>query len=977
MRHMHGLSPTRTMEAPLSPCWPVQRSLDIKFSVPTSVARHAVVDYLSATYFAQGDSADAVTRSESIPLFEKDPSLLSNQRQQETEPSCQTKLIHSKCLSPREFITWKPTAVATQLVPSTLLHSVFPEAIKFENTHPDLVRLRLTAGERNSLTRLQSAHKEKEWKTLVVQVGLYPCLGGMHPVKLQSLAEIIINACDKAATGCITVLIRCLRAAQGYPDALPKKLRVHLKKYLSLQREQRQYVAMLYLKRKFRVSEEVMPCRFAPISAESSTYHGFLDENGAISERTVEGLDVAFFLLSGDTDDDGSYYFIQKLILQRASVGKLPLQHKMMLRLFSKHHRLTRFQKEASHWFSSLASAIESGDDSSIKHISSKAILLPGHKRNGFGPSSSPSNRINPALATDVRWKPRVLRVIKEWRQYSSLDRDHPPTKKYLTSFEAEQQVMNPIVTYMKGISLLASYFERARNNKSSLISATQLYKFLLKQDPSSNTSVRSSYGAGVGSGPNRGQWWYRLAVTTSDASRSKPMALRICEQALQQDCWVRGTYEIILRQKYKQLQDAIERDRRDPGNDHGRGENSGCSPFRPVQYGHLVGHLRTHKLKKSVKQHDRQENVNRDRFVDPDNSRINVEEFVLSTFLHVKEPNEIMALESSRGKNSESARDCCSIFPESAIVRAARAFYVTFKSNVVHRQQSTTVFSPFPALTLCNARLLGRLGWRGLHSENSLWRTLFTLLCWDEIFGTTSLFHNCFQQFPTGAAFLNIEDITEKINRLRGMSACEIACLLHKQYYRNYGKLAQFVRWDQYPAPILCEMIHTMTDAFQGTNSLCCILKSFAKDYYNCSIGLPDITIWKPAMCRCCPFGMVGDCQGNVHEGVGTRVSPSIFGSMYGCDNQEREAIRQWSWRGLEDPVPGTFTVPKENSSDDGNSRFGWTSGNSRRRYCFYMVEVKDASTDRPSPQQHAWFERLHQSGASSVVGVCWVHSQ
>lgn len=433
--------------------------------------------------------------------------------------------------------------------------------------------------------------------------------------------------------------------------------------------------------------------------------------------------------------------------------------------------------------------------------------------------------------------------------------------------------------------------------------------------------------------------------------------------------------YEIILRQKYRQIQEAIERDRYDSLDDHSKKTSS---PFRPLQYRQLVGHITTRKLKSHPENRGA-------RFVDIDGTSIGVETFVVNMFLHVKEPSVVMQTDENKGcvpRKDSSIR----LFPDCSIVKKALQYYSLYKTLGVYRSEADCATSPqLPSLRLCSARALGRLGWRGLHSENSLWKTVFSILCWDEIFVDRSLFHNCFQQFPMNSTFVNLQQIEDRINYLRTLNGCGLACEIHKRYHRHFGKLAHAVRWDQYPCPLLCELVHTMGDAFQGSNALSCVLKSFGKEYFNSSVGLPDLSVWKPVRCSSCPFGKVGDSEGTISDDLCVDLPADISSILYAEDEYKTDPqVKQWSWKGLISPSNDSSTDSNSNGYHivwplqppaSGALKFS-ASLCSQRRYCFYMVEVKDASSDRPSPQQYAWFERFSRAGATAVVGVCWVHN-
>lgn len=488
--------------APLETLWPIKRYVDIKFSVPRTLVRTTLLEYLASVYSTatgQQDEEDIqqIQTGIHIPVFEERHDTGHNSLYNEQKHEERNTLVVSKCISTRRFVIWTPSVVACRVVPWVLLTSTLREAVRYESTHPLFMQLRFPESAVQQIGHgkqsMQRAVQGVEWITVTLTVGVYRCLGSMHPVKLQSLAELAVNSCDNAALECLTEIIRYSRESPRYRKALPRKLRQHLQKYMSLSKWERWYIAMLYLKRKFRTANEIFPCKFS----QRLQSHGgrpklidFIARDGTIREESIEGFDLMCFLLSGDARDIDSRFFLQRFILVRSSVGEFPLRDIGQPRLLSNHRRLTRYLREASHWLSLLANAVQDDDDSTIRHLTSKAINFPGSRYGQRLMGSNEGGRgVIPSalLSNEVRWKPRIQKMIKDWRTYMSSEKFSWNKKMSLRFLEAEQQAMNPLIIYMEGIDLVANHFDKKRTENFALISASQLYKFLLSQDPSWN----------------------------------------------------------------------------------------------------------------------------------------------------------------------------------------------------------------------------------------------------------------------------------------------------------------------------------------------------------------------------------------------------------------------------------------------------------------------------------------------------------
>ena len=135
--------------------------------------------------------------------------------------------------------------------------------------------------------------------------------------------------------------------------------------------------------------------------------------------------------------------------------------------------------------------------------------------------------------------------------------------------------------------------------------------------------------------------------------------------------------------------------------------------------------------------------------------------------------------------------------------------------------------------------------GWNGIHTEGSVWRTIFCLLMWDIIFDDTVpfVFQQPFQSEPldlhTHFFYKNREESIHKfLDQVRTMDS--VSDLLKKNYEENKSCVSPGVRWD-YSVETLCEIVECLE-----RNALAQLLLYAAKDYRSFGKGLPDLTLWR-----------------------------------------------------------------------------------------------------------------------------------
>ena len=136
---------------------------------------------------------------------------------------------------------------------------------------------------------------------------------------------------------------------------------------------------------------------------------------------------------------------------------------------------------------------------------------------------------------------------------------------------------------------------------------------------------------------------------------------------------------------------------------------------------------------------------------------------------------------------------------------------------------------------------------WKGVHSENGIWGTLFGLLMWDQLFSgkVSHAFHHPFQTAPldldTDGFYAHRREGIDA--RLAEISAGKAPALLRETWEREHPKrtFCVGVSWDRYPLEDLmtvCECV--------GGEGLSCLMRLKARDHKSWQGGMPDLVLWR-----------------------------------------------------------------------------------------------------------------------------------
>lgn len=143
--------------------------------------------------------------------------------------------------------------------------------------------------------------------------------------------------------------------------------------------------------------------------------------------------------------------------------------------------------------------------------------------------------------------------------------------------------------------------------------------------------------------------------------------------------------------------------------------------------------------------------------------------------------------------------------------------------------------------------------GWSGVHSEASVFTTIFGLLFWDILFGpaASGVFPTAFQTAPldllTDAFYADRRAVIDE--RLAKIAADLKWCCqqIVDMFEKHHGELVTGVRWDdpdgEHCAPLLCSIVRHL-----GCKPLSVILRQLAEDYRHATAGMPDLVLWREA---------------------------------------------------------------------------------------------------------------------------------
>jgi DNA polymerase-3 subunit epsilon len=134
-------------------------------------------------------------------------------------------------------------------------------------------------------------------------------------------------------------------------------------------------------------------------------------------------------------------------------------------------------------------------------------------------------------------------------------------------------------------------------------------------------------------------------------------------------------------------------------------------------------------------------------------------------------------------------------------------------------------------------------LGYQAFRTENLLWRTLFGLLLWDELFvGEDSTLHSPFELLPTALAngtFYedNKECVEARLASLRDLAATKKHIL--KTSAQFYGTANGVFRWRQTVVDALFAFL-----AQADAEAVAQVLRRLCQDYSNSRYGYPDLLV-------------------------------------------------------------------------------------------------------------------------------------
>ncbi|KAK3254465.1 hypothetical protein CYMTET_36319 [Cymbomonas tetramitiformis] len=135
--------------------------------------------------------------------------------------------------------------------------------------------------------------------------------------------------------------------------------------------------------------------------------------------------------------------------------------------------------------------------------------------------------------------------------------------------------------------------------------------------------------------------------------------------------------------------------------------------------------------------------------------------------------------------------------------------------------------------------------GWEGIHSEGSIFSTLFTLLMWDVLFqDVPDVFLTPFQTGPmdVGTDMFRAarqEAVELRLSQLRepGM-AVE---LLTRCWETNFGVMCRGMKWEVVPLPELCKIATCI-----GATGLATICSILVDGHGGGGSGMPDLLLWR-----------------------------------------------------------------------------------------------------------------------------------
>ncbi len=204
----------------------------------------------------------------------------------------------------------------------------------------------------------------------------------------------------------------------------------------------------------------------------------------------------------------------------------------------------------------------------------------------------------------------------------------------------------------------------------------------------------------------------------------------------------------------------------------------------------------------------------------------------------------------------SEYAKEIAEVAFESPFNASEKIFAKDFleKKSKRNYRSTTARINESPEITIADPKghrvenhalsYYEDLGYNGVHAENYLWRGLFGLVFWEELFGTDhATFHNPLQRMPsdlhTEAFYINRRlHLESKMKQFR--SKKQLITFIEETYELKQGINNPMVGWHESLIPTLSACIHHLP--MKGIKA---VLLEMAKNVKDNSTGFPDLFIW------------------------------------------------------------------------------------------------------------------------------------
>ena len=134
--------------------------------------------------------------------------------------------------------------------------------------------------------------------------------------------------------------------------------------------------------------------------------------------------------------------------------------------------------------------------------------------------------------------------------------------------------------------------------------------------------------------------------------------------------------------------------------------------------------------------------------------------------------------------------------------------------------------------------------GWNGIHGENFIWRSIFGLVFWEELFDQAfGAFHHPLQRQPSDlheeSFYQSRKELLQKrLNSFRSRKS--FITYLHKVHEENQGISNRFVSWFDELLPLSETIVHLLP--LKGLKN---VLLEIAKQTKENSTGFPDLFLW------------------------------------------------------------------------------------------------------------------------------------